>query len=89
MSGLALDEKAYAEHLAARVIGQKSDQRLAFVRVVDDGPLSPNVLESRLHTQPGDPVDADALAQDAARLHGLKIYEQVDYRLVTHRLGSL
>ena len=58
------------------------DDSLSFVRVVHDGKLSEQVLESRLASAAGDPVVADRLADDAGRLYGLQLYEKVNYRLV-------
>lgn len=80
---LSLDEAAYRSHIAGRQAKAQPPESLAFVRVRDDGPLSERVLASQLKVEPGDPVDTDALANDASRLYGLRIYERVDYRLVT------
>jgi NTE family protein len=88
LSRLALDEESYREHLAARVTAERIDHRLAFVRVIDEGPLSSNVLQSRLHTEVGDKVDPRELAADANRLHGLSLYEQVDYKLIIEEIGT-
>ena len=46
------------------------------------------MLRSRLQTEEGDLIDAAALAADAARLHSLSFYEQVDYRLVDNGGGT-
>ncbi|MGH8221523.1 MAG: patatin-like phospholipase family protein, partial [Woeseiaceae bacterium] len=80
---LALDEAGYAAHLEARQAALQPVETLDFVRVVDSGPLSSRMLEARLKTDPGESPDAARLAADAARLHGLQVYEQVDYRVVT------
>lgn len=81
LRALALDGAAYQRHLAARAVtvpdrGIKVD----FVRIVDDGPLSARVLQSRLSTSAGKRVTSLQLAQDAAQLYGLDLYEQVTYR---------
>lgn len=78
----SLNEQAYAEHLANRTNPSQSDETLAFVRVVQDGPVKPEVLESRLDTETGDPVDPRRLAADANRLYGMKLFDHVSYRLV-------
>ena len=59
-----------------------NDSRLAFVRVVHEGRLSPAVLKSRLSVKAGDPIDPRVLAANADRLYGLQLYEHVGYTLV-------
>lgn len=81
LSVLSLGEPDYAAHIAARS-EPATPKRLEFVRVRDDGTLSSAVIESRLETRVGDSVSSDTLARDAARIHGLQLYEQVDYQLV-------
>jgi len=83
LNALALDEQSYMAHLEQRVGARHQVDTVAFVRIANDSKLSDRVLASHLRTRPGDPVDALQLANDAARLHGLDMYEQVDYRLVT------
>ena len=82
LSKLSLGEEEYAGYLAARSPRPSVDNTLSFVRVVHDGKLSEQVLESRLGSAAGDPVSADRLADDAGRLYGLQLYEKVNYRLV-------
>jgi len=60
-----------------------ASESLAFVRVVHDGKVRDSMLESRIETQVGDPIDADVLGRDAKRLYGLNLFEQVSYDLVT------
>ncbi len=79
---LSLDEAAYREYVASRAPRPVVGERLAAVSVVHGGQLSPQVLEARLKSAPGDPIDADRLAADARRLYGLQLYERVTYRLV-------
>lgn len=78
----SLDEAAWQQHLAARKLETRPPPTLDFVRVVHGAPLSARVLESRLNTQAGDPLDPQQLAEDAANLYGLDLYESVDYRIV-------
>ncbi len=82
LSGLSLSESEWGAYLAQRKPQSKTDGKLAFVRVVQDGQLAPQVLESRLSVQAGDDINATILAQSATRLYGLQLYEQVGYRLV-------
>lgn len=78
----ALSAEEYARHIASRQ-SNNVPSSIDFVRISDDGSLSQRVLQSRIETHPGDMVDSDKLASDASRLHGLQLYEHVDYQLVT------
>jgi NTE family protein len=82
LAKLALDDAAYEDHLAYRQETRRQAPDVDFITVVDDGPLSARVLETRLHSMTGNTPDANGLAQEAARLYGLDLYEQVDYKLV-------
>jgi len=88
LQDIALDEQAWGEYLANREKPVYPESNLAFVRVVHDGVLAPEVLESKLSVKAGDPIDHAVLAQNADRLYGLKYYEQVTYRLVDEGEGT-
>lgn len=79
---LGVDAEAYAEYVARREVRKIYDQRLAFVRIVHDGRVSTELLESRLGIESGDAINTKWLAAGADRLHGLDLYERVSYRLV-------
>lgn len=79
---LSLNAADWGSHLAQRSLLPDKDETLAFVRVVHDGKLASEVLESRLSVKAGDRIDAAILAQNASRLHGLQLYEHVGYRLL-------
>lgn len=79
----ALGPVDYEQYVRAHRGATAPPSRANFVRVVDDGVLSPKVLESRLATRGGDPLDPAALARDAQALYGIGTYERVGYRLVT------
>jgi len=82
LRGLSLAESDWNEHIARRELPANDIEDLAFVRVVHDGKLAPEVLESRLSVQAGDKIDATELANNANRLYGLQLYEHVGYSLV-------
>jgi NTE family protein len=84
----SVDEPAYAEYLADRRDPRSIDETVDFVRVVHDGRLDTQVLESRLDTEAGDAVNTDTLAADANRLFGMKLYEQVSYQLLEENGAS-
>jgi len=85
---LSLPEADWAHYLAQRTLSVNKNDELAFVRVVHDGKLAPEVLESRLSVHAGDKINADVLAKNANRLYGLQLYEQVDYRLINEDAGT-
>ena len=82
LSRYSLTDSRWTEYLASRRLLPATDEKLAFVRVVHDGKLSPQVLESRLTVKPGDAVNTAVLAKNANRLYGLQLYEHVGYRLL-------
>jgi NTE family protein len=82
LAELAVDEATYREWQRGREPREPGDGRLAFVRVEQDSRLSEQVLESRMAVAAGDPVDAAVLAEEAAQLHALDVFEKVNYRLV-------
>ena len=83
LSALSIDADSYAEYQAARTGTYSQPDRISFVRVRDDGPLSEDFLVSQLEVQAGDAIDPQRFADDASRLYGLGLYERVGYRLVT------
>lgn len=85
---LSLTAVEWALYLAQRTLQLNPNDELAFVRVVHDGKLAPEVLESRLSVHAGDKIDADILAQNARRLYGLQLYEHVDYHLIDEDGGT-
>ena len=85
---LSLPESEWSPYLAQRNLKLNENKELAFVRVVHDGKLAPEVLESRLSVHAGDPINADILAENADRLYGLALYEHVGYRLVDENGGT-
>jgi NTE family protein len=82
LAEIALDEESFAAHLAARTPPDPLPEQLAFVRVVDEGPISPRLLESHLKVSAGDPIDPEMLAHAAEDLYGLNHHEIVSYKLV-------
>ena len=85
---LSLSESDWMSYLSRRTLRPNENDELAFVRVVHDGKLAPEVLESRLSVHAGDKINADILAQNADRLYGLQLYEHVEYRLIDEDGGT-
>jgi NTE family protein len=82
LEALALDKDDYAAWLESHRTRETVVGELAFVRVEHDSELATEVIESRLAVAAGDPIDAGHLSAEAARLHGLHVFEKVNYRLV-------
>jgi len=82
LAELAVDENSYTAWLDERADRERIDGTLAFVRVEQDSGIATDVIESRLSIAAGDPIDADRLSAEANRLHGLSVFEKVNYRLV-------
>ncbi|MBT8068399.1 MAG: patatin-like phospholipase family protein [Gammaproteobacteria bacterium] len=82
LAELALNQSDYDDYHARRTAPLPIAPTLAFVRVLHEGKLSPAVLKSRLSVEAGDPIDTKVLANNADRLYGLQLYEQVGYQLV-------
>lgn len=83
LSELSIDVESYAAHQASRNGQRRRPERVAFVRIRDDGPLSSKFLKSHIQTEAGDEIDTERFADDASRLYGLGLYEQVGFQLVT------
>jgi len=79
---LSVDELVFAKYLAERQVIVQPDEGLAFVRVVHDAKVAPEILTARMNVKAGDPIDPDALAAEADLLFGLGLFEKVGYRLV-------
>ncbi len=79
---LAISEQDFNSLVAARQQNRRIPPKAEFVHVIDDGPLSSRVLEARLRTHAGTRIDPAILAEDASRIYGLELYEQVDYQVV-------
>lgn len=82
LSRLSVDDSSYSIHLAKRNDAALGASELAFVRVVHDGKVAPEILAARMNVQAGDPIDTDTLEAEADFLFGLRLFEKVGYRLV-------
>ena len=82
LEALSLDKTAWDAYLAQRTHPASAASHLAFVRIIDDGELAPEVLQLKLSVKAGDPIDHALLAHNADRLYGLGLYEKVSYELV-------
>ncbi|MBI5361929.1 MAG: patatin-like phospholipase family protein [Planctomycetes bacterium] len=77
----ALDEHAGREHLRAREDRRRPLPVLGAVRVENAGRVAPEVVAERITSPVGMPLDATRLRADYARVFGLDLYDEVDFRL--------
>ncbi len=82
LATLSLSDADFAAHVASRTMRAPATE-LEFVRIRDDGRMSGAVLDARLKLRPGDKIDPISLAEDAAHIYGLQLYEQVDYKIIS------
>ena len=82
LASLSLGQSRWDQYLAHRSQPVAPASHLAFVRVIHDGELAPQVLTSKLNVEAGDPIDHEVLAHNADQLYGLGLYEQVSYQLL-------
>jgi len=82
LASLSVSQAEYDAFLAARKPPTEDTPRIDFVRVIDDGPLSSDVLAARLSTRAGDLLDTQTLQDDLVTLYGLNYYEHVGYSVV-------
>lgn len=82
LAELAVTPEAYARHRARVDVAPPPQETLDFIRVDHDGSLSSALLARRMTLEPGDPVDAELLSNEANLLYGLKVFEKVGYQLV-------
>ncbi|MEM7610431.1 MAG: patatin-like phospholipase family protein, partial [Pseudomonadota bacterium] len=76
----AVSDEQYAAFVANRLQREQANRTPDFVRVVTSADISPRVIETRMATAPGQPLSTASLRADLARIYGLGLFEQVDYR---------
>jgi NTE family protein len=87
LEAYSLDKASWDAYLSQRTRARPPVSELAFVRVIHDGELAPEVLTSKLNVEAGDAIDHAVLAHNADRLYGLGVYEKVSYELVEDEGG--
>lgn len=79
----ALDEEAYAAHVAARVLPSGEVPVIEFVRFENESRVSDDFLRGRLGVSAlGQPLDVDKLEKAIDELYGLEIFSIVAYEIV-------
>jgi len=83
LSRFAVDPDAFEAHLRKiRSAPAASPTRIDSVRIEGTRHVDRRVLESRIKTKPGGPLDLGLLQADLSRLQGLGDFEKVDYHLL-------
>ncbi|WP_228160488.1 patatin-like phospholipase family protein [Marinobacter bohaiensis] len=82
LNRLRVGDVAWAEYQQHRTSARFAPDRIADVRIDHDSRLSREFLRSRIHQQPGEPLDVERLEDDLRRIYGLGYYETVSYSLV-------
>ena len=79
----ALDEEAYAMHVAARVLPSGEVPVIEFVRFENESRISDDFLRGRLGVSGlGQPLDVEKLEKAIDELYGLEIFSIVSYEIV-------
>jgi NTE family protein len=81
LAPLALDEEAWAAHVAARAARVPDAPIVSAIEIRDETGLDDSVFTSRMRTGVGERVRADVLAQDLLDLYGLDYHERIDLAL--------
>ncbi len=85
---LALDEAAFAEHVAARQMPSATPPVIEFVRFENQSTISDQFLLGKIHaSQPGQtligrPLDVEQVQTGIDELYGLEIFSHISYEVV-------
>jgi len=85
LAPLALDAQAYGQHRALIASRQCGTVVPDYVTVIQDSALSSESLRRRLRSQPAEPLDRETLHEDLARIHGLGVFQSVNYYMQNDR----
>jgi NTE family protein len=82
LAKLGVSDQAFQRHLVARESRAGGTPIVEFVRLENESKLSDDVIEARLHTRVGEPLDTAALDRDIGDIYGLGNFESVRYEIV-------
>ena len=77
----SLSADAYARHVAARSVPDKTPHQLAFVKVANQSRLSDDVIRNYIEAKPGEPLDIPQMERNVQELYGLEVFESVRYEI--------
>jgi NTE family protein len=78
---LAVGAEEYAAVRAARAGRDVSNRPIDFVDIQGSRRVDHRIIQSRLKTRPGRPLDGDLLRSDVTRLYGLDDFQEVTFAL--------
>jgi len=83
LSRLAISDQDYQEHLLSRLESQDAPVPvISFIEVNNDTALADEFILAKIEQQTGQPLDFEQLDRDISVLHGMGIFETVDYSVV-------
>jgi NTE family protein len=88
LSRLAVSESEHAALVAHQRTGAFVPPQIARVHVTNDSRLKDEVLETRLETRAGEPLDVPRLEADMQEIYGIDAFERVDYSLAEATDGT-
>jgi NTE family protein len=81
LAPLALNDKAWSDHLASRERAQLNAPAIAAITIDNDSALRDDLIRVRLRQGIGEPLDHDQLQEDIARIYTLGHWEIIDYEV--------
>jgi NTE family protein len=81
LAALSVGPGLYQKYLAQQRKGSTKEPVIDYVRVENNSPLAPQVLEAQIETKAGETLNPEKLVRDTRRLYGLDTFESVDFRL--------
>jgi NTE family protein len=79
---LSIPADEYAMHLSRRGKPENKLPTIAFIRLENKSLLDDEVITSRINIKPGDQLDVAQLEEDIGKIHGLGLFENVNYEVV-------
>ena len=80
---LSLTKEEYQSHIASRAVADFDNPVIAFIRVESDSILSDEYILDRIRQQTGEHLNLEQLDEDIAVVYGLKLFQTVDYKIVS------
>ncbi|MEO0365260.1 MAG: patatin-like phospholipase family protein [Pseudomonadota bacterium] len=81
---LSIEQARYQSHRARRDDTSNDERVPGRIEIKTDASILPDVILTRMATQPGEPLSIDRLREDLAKIYGLGLFERVDYQWVEH-----
>ncbi|TNE65492.1 MAG: hypothetical protein EP335_05540 [Alphaproteobacteria bacterium] len=88
LAALAMDDAAWAAHIAARRARIAHEPVVDFVEVHQDSPLSDNAIKRMVTIAPGKRLDVDVLRENIDNLYGLDTFSRISYSMQTGERGT-